>query len=277
MKNNKTFFFKNMLFIFLFCSAAISAVIIFPLKNEHNHFNQTNTLIMFDVDGVLIDRPIAQLQKATNIWKVIKDIATLFWESTNKFDLLKTVFAMFKDRVRIQAYINKYDLNRIITWLAQQYPVLQQPTKSGIPFSVLLKELLIKATPNNDTIQLLKTLHDKGYKIAIATNQGKGSFQHFIASGMIPDLSYYIVPYTIDYGCSKEDCPKEGFVKKPKKQYYKNFKAALEQTDFHPEHLVFIDDNLQNLTKAAKKGIIGIHFISAQQTEDDLKKLGIVI
>lgn len=184
---------------------------------------------------------------------------------------------MFKDRVRISNYIQKNDLNRIISWLTQHYPALAKPTKSGKPLSNLLQEFLIQATPNEDTIQLLKTLHEKGYKIAIATNQGKSSFEHFIASGMIPDLTYYILPYTIDYGCPQENCPEEGFVKKPKKRYYKNFKEALNRTNFHPEYFIFIDDDLQNLKKAAKKEIIGIHFTTAQQTEDDLKKLGIVV
>lgn len=271
------FFVKNIFLIFFFCSIAFIRTVIIHPSEEQQHFNTENTLIMFDVDGVLINRPIAALKNISNIWSVFVHAVKLFLNSTEKVNLIKTIFTMFKDRSLIIEQINKYDLERIITWLKERYPALQQPTRSGNSFYNELKALLTYATPNKDTIDLLKKLHNEGYKIALATNQGKSTVEHFVTLGMLPDFSYYILPYTIDYGIEKGINPPEGFIKKPQKRYYKNFKVALEQTNFHPERFILIDDMQQNLSKAAKKGIIGIHFASAQQTEDDLKNLGIVI
>lgn len=271
-------FFGKMFFRFLvfFTVLSLGAVIIQPShKQNHDHdFYRENTIIMFDVDGVLIDRPVAALN-IQNTWSLIIQSIKLFFGSTHKLDLLKTLFTMFKDRSLILQEVQKYDLERIITWLSERYPVLQQQTKSGKPLFVELKKLLTEATPKKESIELLQTLFDKGYKIAIATNQGKATFDHFVASKTIPDFSQYTLLYTSDYGIDSGTNPPEGLIKKPRKQYYIRFKKALAQIDDHIDHYIFIDDTLNNVTQAAKKGVVGIHFTSALQTAEDLNKLGI--
>ncbi len=61
---------------------------------------------------------------------------------------------------------------------------------------------------------------------------------------------------------------------KPEKRI---FDHTIEKAGCKPEEILFIDDGLNNVVSAKKLGIIGIHFSTAKDLIEELRKLGIKI
>ncbi len=273
---------RQQYFIFYFCFIimyALQAAIQWPTdkKIDSNHsFNPHNTIIVFDVDGVLLDRPIASLTHLNSIYKMSNHLLSIFCDATHKLALFKIAARVLYDRSLLKKQLKIYNGERFIDWLVNHYPDLQQQTKSGVSIAEQLKVMIYDATPKQDTIALLKKLHQQGYSIAIATNQSSVSFNRFVKQHIIPDFSTYIFVYTSDYGVDETAVPPQSLIKKPKKKYFKRFKEDLNKKGYHANHLVFIDDKYKNIINAAKKGLIGIQFKSVPQTIADLHLLGIM-
>ena len=63
--------------------------------------------------------------------------------------------------------------------------------------------------------------------------------------------------------------------KKPSGKYFKGLSKTLLEKDLMDRLFIFIDDNIENVKAAIKKGFVAIHFETAEQTERDLQSLGI--
>jgi len=110
---------------------------------------------------------------------------------------------------------------------------------------------------NEGVMAIVKKLKQKGYKLAILSNNershaiwGKkiGSFQHFDIQ--VNSFEVHII--------------------KPDERIYK---LTLEKMGLKGEECVFIDDKEENLSPARKLGIHAIHFKNAEQLRKDLSKV----
>lgn len=267
----------SLFYLFPFLIAAMHAAIQWPEGQnlDNSSFNQQNTVIAFDVDGVLINRPIASLSSLKSIYIMSNHIVSIFCDATHKIALIKIIGQMLYDYPILKKHLSIYNGDRFIDWIIERYPELQQGTKSGVTIAEQLKKMVYNATPKPDTIALLKKLYQMDYPIAIATNQSHISFNRYVEQQMLPDFSYYIIAFTSDYE-RNENSSQLVLIKKPHKKYFKLFKEALSKKGYQPEQIVFIDDKEKNVYKATKKGIVGIQFKSVPQTVADLHLLGIM-
>ncbi len=140
-------------------------------------------------------------------------------------------------------------------------------------WSNLLLELGIKATtedyeiesymhPIPEGLQLAERLKKSGYRIAILSNDSREMFNAKRKRFALDDLFEKVI-------VSNE----LGFIK-PDPQIYH---MALQQMNAQPQQSVFIDDREENLAPAKELGMKTILHRSARQTEEQLKKLGIVM
>lgn len=243
-------------------------------------------VLVFDADQVLLDRTFniplmflcymldttdlnglsAELPKIINLdspaQEIPRDVADAFNEFWKKFG--KRVCDL--------------DLDPAVDELVEKHPILQQETKSKVPFAEHMKHQCSYGIPRNGTIDLLLKAHTAGHPIAIGTNQGYNTYKRLIDAKTVPHEDYYTVIYTCDHPNNKRLNPRPGqfpYAKKPSGKYFKGLTKALLEKNLGDRLFIFIDDNLENVEVAVKKGFIGIHFQTAEQVENDLKALGI--
>ena len=248
--------------IFLLLHYALFSEIINPPKNPIL-FTPENTVFMFDVDGVLVER---------GFWQNRYDYWAIFKDANNKFQFLQMIgwnllhLSTFIDNLKNQ------ENDAFIDQLAQEWPVLQQETPKGI-IAERIKETMSKGVPKQEIITIVLNLHKQGFPITIATNQGRKIFDRLVKNQTLPDFSLYSLIFTPDYN-------RHRYLLKPDRAYFRQFKKELAKNNVHPKHLIFIDDTYENVVGAAKEHILSIFFKktaknSAQLLQQDLEKLGI--
>lgn len=157
--------------------------------------------------------------------------------------------------------------------------VVNREFDRGAPFDGILKELSAKFPHYQEplllwknawrkmlgkeiegSVQILQSLHDKGYHLYGLTNWSAETFPY--------------IYYTHDFFQLFRDIIVSGreHTIKPEREIYQ---LCLTRNNLNPEQSVFIDDNLENALAARESGIHGIHFINAEQLHKDLVALGI--
>ncbi len=258
-------FFKKIALTLLtisFITGSNHAVIIYPeqYKQSGITLNPSTTVIAFDVDEVMVSRKQFTKEKLQEWKQLIK-------EYPDKWSIGKTmVWLGYNCRTMLQNN-KKMTLPQLIDWIAEHNPVMQQKTISGKSSAERIKDLITKGTPIETTIALLHDLHKRNYRIAIATNQDRYTFESLMRSGTVPENIYTVI-YTKDYYPNK-------FMVKPHHDYYEGLKDALHEQQIDYSTLVFTDDRLKNVISAAQCGIIGIHYQNNEQLLNDLSQLGI--
>lgn len=160
-----------------------------------------------------------------------------------------------------------------------QIQEINKQIDKGLPFDTALNKLAVKFPHHQDaiemwkkswhkmlgnkiegSIQILRQLHAKGYRVIGLTNWSSETFPY--------------VYYTHDFFHLFEDIVVSGREKmiKPDLDIYQ---LCLSRNNLVAEESVFIDDNLENIIAAQKLGIKGIHFKSPDQLTSELAELGI--
>lgn len=218
-----------------------------------------NTVIMFDVDGVLVDRGF--WQNWYDYWSIIK--ACNFWEIIRFFGWSLIHLSTLFER------LNNEDFENYLDYLTYDWPFLLTETPTGTIID-RFKETISKGLPRQHTIDILLTLYNQGFPITIATNQMRSVFNRLVKSGTLPNFSVYSLIFTAD------SCSWVPMIKKPQKEYYQCFMDTWNQEN-NPEYFVFIDDRYENVAAAAQEGIISIHYKNHQELKKDLITLGIMM
>lgn len=253
------------LFVFFMHIASVQAAIVYPAHASVT-YTPENTVIFFDVDGVLVDR---------GFWQNIGEYWNIFWESCHKWDIVKLSFWMIANFSAIVEKVHRGQSNDLFfDTLAQQWPFLYEKTSSGVTILGQLKEAVSRGTPRAE-IQILIELHELGYTIGIGTNQGKRTFERLMQTKTVPDASHYILIYTPDYRSTLYQ------YEKPDREYFLDIQKILNKKGLSDKYCMFIDDKLENVQAATQVGMIGIHVDNnktnpARQLYKDLETLGIV-
>lgn len=228
-------------------------------------FTPENTVFMFDVDGVLVERSF--WQNWHEYWNIMKDCSV--------FDLLQFFGWHLLHIPTLFTMVQQEDIEKYLDRLTQDWPFLLYETPTGTILE-RLKKLISAGYPKQETLDVLLNLQHQGFPITITTNQARSTFNRLVNNGVLPDFSTYALIFTADR------CPYLPYIKKPRKEYYECFMNTFEQKGFKPEHYIFIDDTYANVVASAQEGIISIHFNNclqhpAQQLIDDLATLGIIV
>ena len=159
--------------------------------------------------------------------------------------------------------------------------ILNKEIDKGVPFDIILKELVEKFPHYNEpimmwkkawskmignkidgSIKILHTLHKNNYKLYGLTNWSAETFPY--------------VYYTYNFFHLFEDIVVSGREKtiKPELEIYN---ICLDRNGIKPEESIFIDDNLENVIAAQKIGIHGIHFVNSEQLATSLVNAGVTL
>lgn len=117
----------------------------------------------------------------------------------------------------------------------------------------------LSMSPNIDMLQLVEELSIKNYWIGMLSNTTETTAAFNRSMGYYS----YFTPLLLSY---------ELGVEKPQKRAYEILIAAV---NLKPENIIFIDNELPNVTAAKEVGIDAIHFTNAEQLRRDLYDRGI--
>ena len=106
----------------------------------------------------------------------------------------------------------------------------------------------------------LRSYKEKGYKVYLLSNYARMSF-----TKATPPFSFLSV---VDGGVISYEVRKI----KPEPEIYQ---LLLKRYGLKAEESVFLDDTLKNVEAAEEQGIHGIHFLTKEQAEEELRKLGV--
>lgn len=116
--------------------------------------------------------------------------------------------------------------------------------------------------PIHDTVAVLKELKETGkYKLYALTNW---SAELFPKALQLYDFLHWFDGRVVSG---------EEKMRKPAPEFYH---ILLQRYNLQPDETIFIDDNMRNIKAAEALGIKSIHFQSAKQLHEDLKKLGLL-
>ena len=115
-------------------------------------------------------------------------------------------------------------------------------------------------TPRAYAIPWLRELKSKGYHVYYLSNfSRKAEVECAEALNFLPEMEGGILSY------------KEHLIK-PEPEIYQ---LLLKRYGLKAEESVFLDDTLKNVEAAEEQGIHGIHFLTKEQAEEELRKLGV--
>lgn len=283
MKMRSVFFYFLMIY-----NGVCSATVYWPLRSLPDFMHEKPVLI-FDADQVLLDRSfdipmmfLCYLLDATDPEGVSAAFTTIIQHEgllhETPRDMVHAIIVFWKEFGGKR--VCDLDLDPAVDELVEKHPILQQKTKSGVSFADHMKQQCSYGTPRKDTIALLLKAHSAGYPIAVGTNQGYNTYKRLIDDKTVPDEGHYTAIYTCDHPNNKRLHPRPGqfpYAKKPSGKYFKGLARALNEEGLNQRAFIFIDDNLENVKVAVKKGFIGIHFQTAEQTDRDLQNLGVQV
>ena len=116
--------------------------------------------------------------------------------------------------------------------------------------------------PIHETVEIFKELKNSGrYKIYALTNWSAETFPWALEK--FDFLQWF-----------------DGIVvsghEKTRKPFPEFFQILFDRHQVNPVNALFIDDNLRNIEGGRALGLPGIHFISASQLREELKKLDVM-
>ncbi|MBS1526913.1 MAG: HAD family phosphatase [Bacteroidetes bacterium] len=141
--------------------------------------------------------------------------------------------------------------------LIQQFPEHEENIRA---FYGRWEEMLGEAF--NDTVEIFRQLKETGkYKIYALTNWSAETYP--VAAARFDFLQWF--DGVVVSGAEK--------MRKPTPAFYH---VLLDRYGVNPEEALFIDDNYRNILAAEKIGIKCIHFTSAGQLQQELKRAGLL-
>lgn len=113
---------------------------------------------------------------------------------------------------------------------------------------------------NSELVAMFPELRQKGFKLAILSNNTTELREKLVAQGIMPLMDEIIISAEVGF-------------QKPHKEV---FEVLFNKLNVKPEEVVFIDDSKKSLEKAAEIGYTPIQFKDNEQLKGDLEKLRII-
>ena len=204
-------------------------------------FLPTNTIIVFDIHGVLFK---------CSYWKMIKCALSI----PNKRIIF---FLFFKPKFWLSIYrtYRQYKTpEAFFIMLAKQYPQINKFKKSFIKIMNLQK-------PNKQIFKIIKNLKLNGFKLDILSNIGNETFEN---------LKKKFPAVFKNFKNAHVIKRSNNFISKP------NTEAFEPYANLSDKNIIFIDDKKANVNAAKESGLYGIYFSSAQNLVNEFKRLGIL-
>lgn len=267
-------------------SAQESKTIFQQIQAENCHvFPPENTIIAFDVDGVLIDRGVV-LNQMKIYWRFFKQLP---WR--DELDLTKMAFWVIWNKGEIE---RRVEMSRrggeVLTFIGEHNPVFNKVLPDGKTIGQRLYELHLEGAAWYTTNKVIKALKERGYSVAIATNMQGKTFQDLLKT---PHSLYS--PADFIHIHTADSTPREAtqaFTRKPQPEYFQSLASqsinALQASKsknsaINPHYqIIFIDDRLKNVEAAVSSGagknytITGILYKTTDQLKKDLQTLSIL-
>lgn len=223
-----------------------SSLIIYsrPVFNEKN-----KPIILWDIHDVILRKDMGAL--FSYIWQL----------DTKKSILACSSWSMIWDMLRAGFTIKAGSTGEEFVGIAQKYG--NYPLANAI---IKIANDCQRLIP--DTAALIKELHAQGYRQHIGSNIGERIFQDLMARSLFSDIFNNTI---FDFAGSQvvsynPDFP-ERTIKKPQLAFYEHY---LAKNNLAPEHVILIDDKIENVLGAQKVGMYGLVFRNAAQLKKDL-------
>ena len=201
--------------------------------------------VIFDIGGV-----------------VTQDLVTVDCDGNLKQVMAKETGASLKEADQAwRAFKDSWQTGRMST--EEFHQALVRKLKSEVP-AKKLQQALVSAFKKNvafipGTVELIKKLKKKGYKLAMLSNTNPLHAKVHFKRG---DYRFF-KPVTLSY---REKCRKPG---------KKIFLLTVKKMKLKPAECVFIDDKMEHVKGARKAGLKALHFKNAKRLRADLKRLGL--
>ncbi len=127
--------------------------------------------------------------------------------------------------------------------------------------SPLIKRYQEEIKKNEEVFRIVEELKNRGFALAILSNTLPLHAEHLEKIGVFEYFPEAILSYEVK-------------LRKPDKEIYK---TTLQKLNVLPEEAIFIDNDIYNVKAAEEVGIHGILFKNAEQLQDSLKKLGVLL
>ncbi len=220
-------------------------------QDAQKTFAKQKPIILWDLHDCLFSKPRFALWR-TGIWNI---------QNKPKF------FYQF-----LKAALNSKVRSGIISQQDKQSYIPQAYFEALHGYEHLYTELnkLVNAiySPNKEMFQLVKELHDEGYKQYIFSNIGPITLtelqhdypQHFAHFSHLQNVINKVTPAP------------DQWIQKPNKKAYEKALISVDMNK-HPHNIIFVDDREHNIKQAHKTGMNGIVFVKIDQFKKDLNKL----
>lgn len=133
----------------------------------------------------------------------------------------------------------------------------------------VVKKICTRKRLKQKTVNLMKKIADKGYKIFTATNIGSVFF-----TKLKKKFSHIFNDFFIRHGMTV-DFSRELVIRKPDPAYFHELKKKLDPKGVM--HILFIDDRIENVEAARKAGLLAIHYKGHKQLQAELHAYGICV
>ena len=195
-----------------------------------------NTIFAFDMHKVFMKQ---------NFWQLTKSLA-----KTYHFSVLKFLTPSSFKRWHKVGEVAFSDLEK------------QHPKLKGI--SRHFEEFMLNQPFMLDTVDIIKGLKHKGYKIYVLSNCAQETYEKL-------QIKFPAI-FTLFDG---EYLPnnKNNYHHKPQLSFYKGFKSYVAQKGHNLKQIIFIDDKKENIVAAREENILGIQFENAKKLHTDIQKL----
>lgn len=215
------------------------------LSNIKSAISPENTLIAFDLHDVIF-RKIHKIMTYKALLLISKG---MYWYLLNPFFWHKAINISKEDLIWEDFYYK----------LIEHYPYLAKLKEDFYDISNAIE-------PIEETLEIIKELKSKKYKIFLLSNIGKDTYDRLIMS--------YKEIFSLFDGLYISS-PENNYIHKPQDQYYIGFKKYLENLNFNYKNIIFIDDIEENISVADKHEISGIVFKDPSDLNFTLKHLNI--
>ena len=191
--------------------------------------------VIFDLGGVLLDNPAANMRKFISESLNISEEEFIERISLPIIDFQKGLISEEK----FWQKVTKGSMN-----------------KTNIHGSLWKEAIKVSFSPKKKMLSLIDDLRNNGLKIGILSNTEAPVVEY------LQEIEFGAYDINI-YSCIERTC-------KPERGIYL---LAIERFGMKPNELVFIDDTLENIIAGQSIGLNSILFKTIDQVKDDLRKL----
>lgn len=216
-----------------------------PTQTARIAHTPENTVIMFDIDDVILKKPTDIVKKTllNKWWPLTKQM--FHWRTY--WNVLPSIYQLHGTGAGAEAYRKKFE-------------------KYAPAIAKVVSEIADTKMPIDGTLVLINKLRKQGYELHITSNMGEADFK--VYQDRYSDIfDHFTRAKVVSY--SPDGSP----VKKPNPAYYESYLKEYQVPE--KPYRIFIDDKLKNVEAARKHGITSIQFFSPDLLERELSRLNI--